>query len=46
MKKADVLKRIKEIGLLPVLRAASVEEAAQRYAAFLGKPLEILTTPA
>lgn len=27
MKKADVLKRIHEIGLLPVLRANSVEEA-------------------
>jgi 2-dehydro-3-deoxyphosphogluconate aldolase/(4S)-4-hydroxy-2-oxoglutarate aldolase len=27
MKKADVLKRINEIGLLPVLRAASAEEA-------------------
>ena len=27
MKKVDVLKRIKEVGLLPVLRAASAEEA-------------------
>jgi Winged helix DNA-binding domain len=41
-----VVVTVTPFGRLAAAATALVKEAAQRYAAFLGKPLEILTTPA